>query len=67
MMGRLTTFKTLAGFDFSFQPALDKSSTTLAVLYFCDSQKAKTLIHGEPAIERAGDGYGMERGSGELA
>src|SRR3546814_13254222 len=39
-------------------------STTLAVLYFCDAQKAKTLIHGEPAIERAGDGYGMERGSG---
>lgn len=42
-------------------------NTTLAVLYFCDSQKAKTLIHGEPAIERAGDGYGMERGSGGLA
>jgi len=25
MMGRLTTIKTLAGFDFSFQPSLDKA------------------------------------------
>jgi DNA replication protein DnaC len=37
VMARLSTIKTLAGFDFSFQPSLDKNRImTLAELSFVD-------------------------------
>ena len=47
-MGRLTTVKTLAGFDFSFQPSLDRNRVlTLAGLDFIDRHEVVHLL-GQP-------------------
>mgnify|MGYP003676803069 FL=1 len=44
-MGRLTTFKTLAGFDFSFQPSLDKARIqALAQLSFVERAEVVHLL-----------------------
>jgi DNA replication protein DnaC len=53
MMGRLTTFKTLAGFDFSFQPGLDKSRiVALAQLSFIDRAEVVHLL-GPPGTGKS--------------
>jgi DNA replication protein DnaC len=47
-MGRLTTVKTLAGFDFSFQPSLDRNRVlTLAGLDFIDRHEVVHFL-GQP-------------------
>jgi DNA replication protein DnaC len=47
-MGRLLSIKTLAGFDFSFQPSLDRNRIlTLAQLAFIDRQEVIHLL-GQP-------------------
>lgn len=47
-MGRLTTIKTLAGFDFAFQPSLDRNRIlTLAGLDFIDRHEVVHLL-GQP-------------------
>jgi hypothetical protein len=53
VMARLSTIKTLAGFDFSFQPSLDKNRImALAELKFIDRAEVLHLI-GHPAPARA--------------
>jgi DNA replication protein DnaC len=48
-MGRLLTIKTLTGFDFSFQPSLDRNRIlTLAQLDFIDRHEVVHFI-GQPA------------------
>ena len=48
-MGRLLTIKTLTGFDFSFQPSLDRNRIlTLAQLEFIDRHEVVHFI-GQPA------------------
>ena len=45
MMGRLTTFKTLSGYDFSFQPSLDKARIiALAELSFIGRAEVVHLL-----------------------
>jgi DNA replication protein DnaC len=45
MMARLTTIKTLAGFDFAFQPSLDRNRIlALAELKFIDRAEAVHLL-----------------------
>ena len=47
-MARLTPIKTLAGFDFSFQPSLDRNRiTALAALDFIDRHEVVHLV-GQP-------------------
>ena len=47
-MGRLTTVKTLAGFDFAFQPSLDRNRIlTLAGLAFIDRHEVVNFL-GQP-------------------
>lgn len=43
-MVRLSVLKTPAGFDFSFQPSLDKHRVALAELQFIDRTEAVPLI-----------------------
>jgi DNA replication protein DnaC len=44
MMARLSAIKTLAGFDFSFQPSLDKNRiTALAELAFIDDRRGRDV------------------------
>ena len=53
MMGRLTTFKTLSGYDFSFQPSLDKSRIiALAELSFVDRAEVVHLL-GPPGTGKS--------------
>lgn len=53
MMGRLTTFKTLAGFDFSFQPSLDKARIqALAQLSFVERAEVVHLL-GPPGTGKS--------------
>ena len=51
--------------------ACGSTLSTLALLWqkgdFWDSQEAKTLIHGEPALRETGDGGGLAGRSGDLA
>ena len=52
-MGRLATIKTLAGFDFSFQPSLDKNRVmALAELRFIDRAEVLHLI-GPPGTGKS--------------
>ncbi|MHC2357842.1 DNA replication protein DnaC [Sinorhizobium meliloti] len=52
-MGRLATIKTLAGFDFSFQPSLDKDRIfTLALLGFIEQCEAFHFL-GPPRTAKA--------------
>ncbi|MDE1147029.1 MAG: ATP-binding protein [Azospirillaceae bacterium] len=49
-MGRLLTVKTLAGFDFAFQPSLDRDRIlALAQLDFIDRHEVLHLL-GQPAL-----------------
>jgi DNA replication protein DnaC len=49
VMARLSSIKTLAGFDFSFQPSLDRDRIlTLAQLEFIDRHEVLHLL-GPPA------------------
>ena len=51
--GRLATIKTLAGFDFSFQPSLDRNRImTLASLDFIDKHEVVHLI-GQSGIGKS--------------
>lgn len=53
VMGRLITFKTLAGFDFSFQPSLDKARIlALAQLSFVDRAEVVHLL-GPPGTGKS--------------
>jgi DNA replication protein DnaC len=53
MMARLTTIKTLAGFDFTFQPSLDKSRIlTLAELGFIERNEVVHLL-GPPGTGKS--------------
>lgn len=53
VMGRLITFKTLAGFDFSFQPSLDKARIlALAQLSFVDRADVVHLL-GPPGTGKS--------------
>src|SRR5512134_3346254 len=50
VMARLTAVKTLAGFDFSFQPSLDRSRIlTLAQLEFIDRNEVVHVLGPAPA------------------
>ena len=50
MMARITTVKTLAGFDFAFQPSLDRNRIlTLARLDFIDRHEAIHLLRAHPS------------------
>lgn len=52
-MGRLTTIKTLSGFDFSFQPSLDRERIlTLAQLSFVAQHKAVHFL-GPPGTGKS--------------
>ena len=52
-MGRLATIKTLAGFDFSFQPSLDRDRIlTLAQLGFVDRHEAVHFL-GPPGTGKS--------------
>ena len=52
-MGRLATIKTLAGFDFSFQPSLDKDRIfTLAQLGFIERNEAVHFL-GPPGTGKS--------------
>ena len=56
VMARLSAIKTLAGFDFSFQPSLDKSRImALAELRFIDRAEVLHLIGPLEFIEEALD------------
>ena len=49
-MGRLVTIKTLAGFDFAFQPSLDRNRIlALAQLEFIDRREVVHFL-GQPAL-----------------
>jgi DNA replication protein DnaC len=51
VMARLSTIKTLAGFDFSFQPSLDKNRImALAELKFIDRAEVLHLV-GPPELD----------------
>lgn len=53
MMARLSSIKTLAGFDFSFQPSLDKNRImTLAELEFIDRREVVHLL-GPPGTGKS--------------
>jgi DNA replication protein DnaC len=53
VMARLSTIKTLAGFDFSFQPSLDRSRImTLAQLEFIDRHEAVHFV-GPPGTGKS--------------
>jgi DNA replication protein DnaC len=53
VMARLTAVKTLAGFDFSFQPSLDRSRVlTLAQLDFIDRNEAVHVL-GPPGTGKS--------------
>ncbi len=59
VMARLSTIKTLAGFDFSFQPSLDKNRVmALAELKFIDRAEALHLV-GPPGTGKSS----LERGA----
>ena len=52
-MARLTPIKTLAGFDFSFQPSLDRNRiTALAALDFIDRHEVVHLV-GQPGTGKS--------------
>jgi DNA replication protein DnaC len=49
-MGRLITIKTLAGFDFAFQPSLDRNRIlALAQLEFIDRHEVVHFL-GQPGL-----------------
>jgi DNA replication protein DnaC len=53
MMARLSTIKTLAGFDFTFQPSLDRGRIlTLAALQFIDRNEVVHLL-GPPGTGKS--------------
>ena len=62
-MAKLSTIKTLAGFDFSFQPSLDRNRIlALAQLDFVDRNE---VIHflGPPGTGKKSSRHGARRGS----
>jgi len=60
-MSRLTTVKTLAGFDFTFQPSLDRNRIlALAELKFIDRAEVVHLL-GPPGTRRRGSESGQKR------
>ncbi|MGV2146742.1 IS21-like element helper ATPase IstB [Rhizobium sp. 16-544-2B] len=62
-MGRLATIKTLAGFDFTFQPSLDRDRIfTLAQLGFVDRHEAVHFL-GPPGTGKSLSCHGARRRS----
>ena len=53
-MARLTAIKTLQGFDFGFQPSLDRERIlALAELKFIDRAQRSSIFSAHPAREKA--------------
>ena len=64
-MGRLATIKTLAGFDFSFQPSLDRNRIlALAELDFIDRHEVVHFL-GQPGSGKTPPGHRARRRGGE--
>src|SRR6266446_102366 len=66
MMARLSTIKTLAGFDFTFQPSLDRGRIlTLAELQFIDRNEVVHLLdrilHHAVVIQIEGSSYRLRQ------
>ncbi len=65
VMARLSTVKTLAGFDFAFQPTLDRNRVlALAELKFIERAEVLHLL-GPPGTGKSHSGRGARRGSRE--